>query len=105
MKPVRLHSAAQAEIIEAVAFYNDARDGLGDAFADEVEAALGRIGRQPKAHSLYRDGYRKCKLSKRFPYVIFYYEYDDHVWVASVYHGHREPDTWMDRAPGNGDAT
>ena len=40
MKPVRLHSLAQAEIREAIAFYNDARDGLGDEFRDEVEAAL-----------------------------------------------------------------
>jgi hypothetical protein len=36
MKPVRLHSSAQAEIREAVAYYNDAREGLGDDFAAEV---------------------------------------------------------------------
>ena len=104
MKPARLHSLAQAEIRAAVEFYNDARDGLGDEFADEVEAAIGRIERQPKAASPYRNGYRKCVAGKRFPYVIFYLEYADHVWIATVYHSSREPDGWMDRTPENGPA-
>ncbi len=102
MKPARLHSLARAEIREAVTFYNDARDGLGDEFADVVEEAIARIERQPKAVSPYRNGYRKCVVDKRFPYLIFYHEYDDHVWVASVYHSSREPDAWMDRTPENG---
>lgn len=103
MKPVRIHSLARAEVREAVEFYNDARGGLGDDFANELEAALARIGRQPKASAPYGNGYRKCVFSRRFPYVIFYYEYEDHVWVASVFHTSREPDSWMDRAPENGD--
>lgn len=104
MKSVRLHSLAQQEIREAVDYYNGAREGLGDDFAEEVEAAIDRIGRQPKASSPYGNGYRKCVFSKRFPYVIFYYEYEDHVWVATVHHSSREPDTWMDRTPENGDS-
>jgi toxin ParE1/3/4 len=105
MKPVRLHSLARAEIREAITYYNDARDGLGDDFRDEVETAIARIGRQPKACPPHGNGYRKCVLSRRFPYVIFYYEYEDHVWVATVYHTSREPETWMDRTPEkNGDS-
>jgi plasmid stabilization system protein ParE len=105
MKPVRLHSLARAEIREAIAYYNDARDELGDDFRDVVETAIARIGRQPKASTPYGNGYRKCVFSRRFPYVIFYYEYEDHVWVATVYHTSREPDTWMDRVPEkNGDS-
>ena len=99
MKPVRLHSLARTEIREAIEYYNDARDGLGDEFADEVEAALVRIGRQPKASSPYSGGYRRYFLGKRFTYSIFYIEYDDYVWVASVYHSSREPDGWKDRTP------
>lgn len=77
MKPARLHSLAQAEVREAIAFYNDARGGLGDDFADEVEAAVERIENQPKAGSPYKNGYRKRLVSNRFPHVIFYY--DDYV--------------------------
>ncbi len=47
MKPARLHSLARAEIRAAVAFYNDARDVLGDEFSDAVEEAIARIERQP----------------------------------------------------------
>ena len=68
-----------------------------------MEAAIARIGRQPKASAPHGNGYRKCVFSRRFPYVIFYYEYADYVWVASVYHTSREPDAWMDRTP-EGDA-
>jgi toxin ParE1/3/4 len=103
MKPVRLHSQARAEIREAIEYYNGARDGLGDDFAADVEAAIARIGQRPTAGAPYKNGYRKRRVSKRFPYVIFYFEYTDHVWVATVYHGSREPDTWMDRTPENGD--
>jgi plasmid stabilization system protein ParE len=104
MKPARLHSLAQAEIREAVAYYNDARSELGDDFADAVQAAIARIESQPKAGASYKNGYRKCRVSKRFPYMIFYFEYPDHVWVATVYHGSREPDSWMGRTPENGNS-
>lgn len=102
MKPVRLHSLAQTEIRAAIAYYNDAHDGLGDEFRNEVETAITRIGSQPKASSPYGNGYRKCAFSRRFPYVIFYREYEDHVWIATVHHASRDPDTWMDRTPENG---
>lgn len=104
MKPVLLHALARAEIRESVAFYNDARDGLGDEFAVEVEEAIVRIGQQPRAGAPYKRGYRKCRVSKRFPFMVFYYEYPDHVWVATVFHGSREPDAWMDRTPEDADA-
>jgi plasmid stabilization system protein ParE len=102
VKPVRLHSLARAEVREAVDYYDAAREGLGDDFADAVEAAIARIGSQPRAGAPHKNGYRKVRVSKRFPYMIFYYEYADHVWVASVYHGSREPDAWTDRTPENG---
>lgn len=99
MKPARLHSLAQAEVRRGVEFYNDARPGVGDDFADAVEAAVARIERQPKAGAPHGKGYRKCRVSKRFPYMIYYFEYTDYVWIASVYHGSRAPDGWADRTP------
>src|SRR5262245_51876479 len=102
MKPVRLHSQAAAEIEAGIEYYNAARDGLGDEFRDAVQEAVELMRQQPRAFSPYRAGYRKLVL-KRFPYSIFYYEYDDHVWIATVHHASRQPDTWMDRTPENGD--
>lgn len=98
MKAVRLHSRAAAEIETGREYYNEAQDGLGDEFAAAVEAGVGLIGKQPKAFSPYRKGYRKF-LVDGFPYLIFYAEFDEFVWVAAVHHSSREPDTWMDRTP------
>lgn len=99
MKPVVLHSLAASEIEDEVERYNGLRDGLGDEFESKVETTLNLIARQPKAFSPYPGGYRKCYLGKPFSYSIFYVEYDDHVWVAAVYHASREPDGWKDRTP------
>jgi len=99
MKPVVLHSVAASEIEDAAERYNGLQAGLGDEFEDKVEETLRLIARQPKAFSPYPGGYRKCYLGKRFSYSIFYREYDDHVWVAAVYHTSREPDAWKDRTP------
>jgi plasmid stabilization system protein ParE len=100
MKAVRLHSRATAEIEAGRDYYNEVREGFGDEFATAVEEAVELIGKQPKAFSPYRKGYRKVVLN-RFHYLIFYYEYDNFVWVATVRHASREPDTWMDRTPDN----
>lgn len=99
MKRVVLHSLAGREIRESIAFYNGERDGQGDWFREVVEDSLAIIGRRPKAFSPYPGGYRKYVLPRPFPYSIFYVEYDDHVWIAAVYHASREPDAWKDRAP------
>jgi toxin ParE1/3/4 len=102
MKAVRLSRYATLEIERGVKHYNDARPGLGDEFRDEVESLIDLIGKQPKAFTPYGRGYRKCVV-RRFPYSIFYLEYDDHVWIAAVYHSSRKPDAWMNRSPENGD--
>lgn len=91
MKPIVLHSVAASEIEDAAERYNGLQSGLGDEFEDKLEETLLLISHQPKAFSPYPGGYRKCYLGKRFSYSVFYREYDDHVWVAAVYHSSREP--------------
>ena len=97
MKPYDCTRWLERKSSEAIAYYNDARraDWVTTS-EDEVETALTRIGRQPKASSAVPQWLSEVRAQPpTFPYVIFYYEYEDHVWVASVYHTSREPDTWM----------
>ena len=58
--------------------------------------ALELIARLPRSGVPYKLGYSK-RVVIDFPYAIFYWEYDDFLWIAAVYHGHRKPDGWMDR--------
>ena len=54
MKDVVLHSDARVELEDAVAFYEERREGLGVDFLAEVERAFERIQQNPKQGTLYR---------------------------------------------------
>ncbi|MGL6094301.1 MAG: type II toxin-antitoxin system RelE/ParE family toxin [Fimbriiglobus sp.] len=99
MKSVVLHSAAAAELAADSDYYESRRPGLGDAFESEIEAALERIARRPKSFGVYKGRFRKCVLTGRFKYVIFFVEYDDRVWVPVIMDGRQQPDYWADRQP------
>jgi len=99
MKPFRWHRAARAEVQIAVAHYEGERKGLGREFREDLEAALGRIRRNPKAFSFYdATVIRKCLLH-RFPYTVFFEELDTVIWVRAVAHQKRKPGYWLDRTP------
>jgi len=98
MKPVVLHTAAADEITTAIEFYDNRQAGLGDEFEQEIARVLDLIGKQPRAFTPYKQRFRKCVLD-RFPYVIYFAEFDTYVWVPVVMHTSRKPDYWTDRQP------
>ena len=100
-KPVVPRELARQDIDEAIAYYmsQDAEQAaLG--FIDELERALTHIGRHPGtgspryAHELDLPGLR-CWPLRRYPYLIFYVERDDHVDVWRVLQGQRDIPQWM----------
>src|SRR5258708_2587646 len=102
MKPIAPHSAAEDEIADAELYYNRQRDGLGAEFRQELEAALGRIGKNPKLFSIFRNTQiRKCRLN-RFPFTIFFQEFDEYIWIAAVAHQKRREGYWLDRSQQDG---
>jgi plasmid stabilization system protein ParE len=98
VKRVVLSREAEQELTEDAAVYEDQRVGRGKRFAIAVRAALRMIAKHPKAATPYREVYRR-KVVSRFPYVVFYREYDDRIWVAAIYNTRREPDGWLNREP------
>ena len=69
-------------------------------FVGALEKAYAHIGRQPAsgspryAHELNLPGLRSWPLT-RFPYLVFYFEHDDHVDVWRVLHAQRDIPVWM----------
>jgi hypothetical protein len=55
VKKIILLSAAEAELLDAVAFYNEQSEGLGFEFAAEVHRTIQRIIRYPAAFRADRD--------------------------------------------------
>lgn len=99
MKPVTLHSDAEAELREALDYYESRRAGLGGEFRREFEAALQQVRENPNLYAAEDDaGVRYCPL-RRFPYTLVYLELDDRLWVAAVAHQRRRPRYWAQRQP------
>lgn len=81
------HPQARAEYLEAIAYYEERRTGLGARFALEIEGVIQRI----------IDGeIRRC-LAQKFPYGVLYSAEKSYVLVLAVMHHSREPEYWRDR--------
>jgi plasmid stabilization system protein ParE len=87
---------AQADLAEAIAYYNDQRDGLGREFANCVDEAFATIRENPQlAAEIYRSA--RLALVRRFPFLVCYRIVEDEVRIISVFHGRRDSRTWKSR--------
>jgi toxin ParE2 len=88
--------AAQRELDEAVAYYDEQRPGLGERLYNEFRSAISRIMQHPLAcPKAVRDA-RKCNIRK-FPYAIIYRFRDGIVTIIAFMHLHRKPGYWRAR--------
>jgi toxin ParE1/3/4 len=92
----RFADAALAEYIAAGQYYNRKVPGLGDAFADEVEAGLRQICATPEVWRIV-DGDVRRLLIARFPYGIYYTVEATQIVIWAVKHLRRDPDYWQER--------
>ncbi|MDH4553974.1 type II toxin-antitoxin system RelE/ParE family toxin [Pseudomonas sp. BN417] len=100
-KPVIPRALANQDIDDAVGYYlNEDAEQAALGFIDAPEGAYKRISRHPEsgssryAHELDLPGLRSWSL-KRYPYLVFYIERDDHIDVWRVLHGMRDIPAWM----------
>jgi plasmid stabilization system protein ParE len=90
------HPEAEAEFLEAIAFYEESEPALGEEFALEVYAAVRNILSYPKAWPVLEGEVRRC-LTNRFPYGILYSVEPGRVYILAVMHLHRRPGYWKQR--------
>ena len=93
----RFLSPAQADLAEAVRYYEQAVPGLGIKFLDEVELAVQRILLQPEAWTRVAPHHRRCR-TRRFPYGVIYSVENDTILIAALMDLRRHPDSWNNRA-------
>ncbi|MBA4148057.1 MAG: type II toxin-antitoxin system RelE/ParE family toxin [Verrucomicrobia bacterium] len=87
----RFEPAAQAELLDAVTWYETQQPGLGEEFFAEVESALKRAQANPEHFPKVR-GARKIRLQRFRKYSILFAVKNDVVGVVAVFHGARNPD-------------
>jgi plasmid stabilization system protein ParE len=90
------HPDARIEFIDAIAFYEESRVGLGLRFSREVHTTINRITLGPSAWPQISDNTRRC-FTRRFPYGVIYEIRADDILVIAVAHSSREPFYWRDR--------
>ena len=103
-KPIIPRSVAYQDVDAAIDFYlTEGSDQIALKFIDAIEQAYTHISRHPAtgspryAHALDLPGLR-CWPLKRFPYLVFYIEQNDHIDVWRVLHGLRDIPVWMSGA-------
>jgi hypothetical protein len=89
-------SPAQAELVEAIDYYNSKKAGLGSEFAEEVQRTIHRISQSPEAWAPLSKRTRRCR-TQRFPYGVIYQLRGNSILVVAIMHMHRDPQGWKTR--------
>ncbi len=79
-----------------MAFYDAQQPGLGDTFGREVEDAIARIVRYPRAWFDLGGGFRRCQTHK-FPYGVYYWIRGGRIEVLAVLDLRRSAAPWQSR--------
>lgn len=101
VKPVIPRALANQDVEDAISYYlAEQAEQAALGFIDALEKTYTHISRHPAlgsaryAHELDLSGLLYWPL-KRYPYLVFYVERDDHIDVWRVLHGMRDIPEWL----------
>jgi len=90
------HPEAEAEIVQAAAYYEKQVKGLGSRFLSDLEATIASIVEAPLRWPLVEADVRRCSL-RRFPYAVYYRVPPAGIRILVVKHHRRHPEYWRER--------
>ena len=93
---ISFHRAANSEFIEASAWYEEKRAGLGAEFITEVESCLSVAAEYPMRYTVVYKEIRRIAVNK-FPYNIYFRVETRRIVVLAVFHSRRNPSIWKSR--------
>jgi toxin ParE1/3/4 len=93
---VIVRPAAEADLQEAYAWYEERESGLGAEFVRCVDSCVENIARHPEMYPTVQQDVRQGVV-RRFPYCVMYLVADDAVIVVAVFHAARDPKVWKRR--------
>lgn len=85
--------AARQEFLEASRWFEAKRTDLGREFIAEIERCLVLAAERPLQFAAVRADIRRIVI-RRFPYSAETHR----IVVMAIFHGHRDPRTWFNRA-------
>ena len=87
---------AEAELNDAIGYYETEQVGLGAAFLAEIRRSTGAIVEYPEASPIIRGTVRR-RLCNRFPYALLYEQHLAEIRVLAVMHLKRRQNYWINR--------
>lgn len=87
---------AEKDIDRIFDWYEAKLPGLGAAFLEEMDLALGRILNRPLSYQIKYKNARRATI-QRFPYEITFVVRDDNIVIVACTHGRRDPRAWQAR--------
>jgi plasmid stabilization system protein ParE len=93
---IAFRQAARAELQRAVAWYEEQRCGLGNAFALEIGQILERVADSPLHYPVVSGDVLRA-VARRFPFAIYFRLRGNELIVLAVFHGRRDPTVWQQR--------
>ena len=97
----RVLKEAEEEILRAMLYFEDLREGLGADFYERVSETILTVGKQPLQFPLY-EGKRLTRQFRRapvarFPYIVVYEVREEETLIVAVAHTSQEPAYWERR--------
>ena len=93
---IRFTPEATQELVEARAWYDERRKGIGEEFQRSFDAASASVQEHPEAYAVVF-GTRRRVFIRRFPYFLLYDLVRDTVVVIGCIHFARSPAVWRRR--------
>jgi len=91
-----VRKAAEADMHEAMQWYEQQSQGLGSEYLRAVESCISAISRHPQQYPVVYNNLRRSLLRK-FPFGIFYLVLSQSVIIVACLHGKRHPATFKTR--------
>jgi len=86
---------AEADLEEALAWYEAYSPRAARRFEDAATSALERIAEMPQTYGLVDDRHRVCRIRRSQYLIVYRYEPNDHeVVVIAVAHAKQDPPAW-----------
>lgn len=95
----RLTPEAELDLIEAIRWYDERDQELGDDFLRCVYQCIGSLERNPRLYPIVHRQMRRA-LVRRFPYQILYEIEIEEIMIYAIYHSARDPEAWKRRKNG-----
>lgn len=90
---------AEADITDAVVWYDSREPGLGLELLSELDSAIARALKNPRVFPvLRRNPVVRRVLTRRFRYRIFFIDREDSLVVFAILHAARHDRIWKQRA-------